>query len=188
MLKLFQSFSGKWSFHRDIVHKAIASHTTSTVSSSINVGGGGGSCPASNGGNFGFGEQHMTVTGTAIFIPQDDDQSPQSPQLINTYKYNEEGILKQSDGNSFNVTQRYIYRYNKDDDKICVLFDEKPERLLHSLDFINSSLAMGHHLCGSDHYDATYQFISPREFKLTYSVVGPRKNYKISTIFIKVSI
>eukprot|EP01133_Synstelium_polycarpum_P011567 gene11567-13500_t len=103
----------------------------------------------------------MSVDGTACFEPMAGSSG-------NVFQYTEEGVLEKTDGSRCSVTQRYVYKYQ--DDKINVYFDgHPPDRLLHSLDFINTSLATGHHLCINDTYDATYEFLSPEAFKLTYS-------------------
>ncbi|KAK5579355.1 hypothetical protein RB653_009037 [Dictyostelium firmibasis] len=164
MLKVFQSFAGKWSFNRNIVHKSIVDTSQQFTFSSFDR----------NNNNNNNNNNTSIVTGTASFNQLEDEFS---------YQYQEEGILKQPDNTEFNVSQRYIYRFK--DDIITVYFDEKPERLFHTLNFDNSSLAKGHHLCGKDTYDSIYQFVSPKEFKLIYSVLGPKKNYKITTTFIK---
>ncbi|KAN0024134.1 hypothetical protein ACTFIV_008532 [Dictyostelium citrinum] len=164
MLKVFQSFAGKWSFNRNIVHKSVIDVSQQFTFSTVDK---------NNDNN--INNNISIVTGTASFEQLDNEFS---------YRYQEEGILKQPDNTTFNISQRYIYRLK--DDMISVYFDERPERLFHTLNFDNSSLAKGHHLCGNDTYDAVYQLISPKEFKLTYSVLGPKKNYKITTTFSKI--
>ncbi|KAM9995431.1 hypothetical protein ACTFIY_001629 [Dictyostelium cf. discoideum] len=160
MLKVFQSFAGKWSFNRNIVHKSVIDVSQQFTFSTVD--------------NKNNNDNISIVSGTASFKQLDDEFS---------YQYQEEGILKQPDNTTFNISQRYIYRLK--DDIISVYFDENPERLFQTLDFNNSSLAKGHHLCGKDTYDAIYQLISPKEFNLVYSVLGPKKNYKITTTFFK---
>ncbi|KAN0038644.1 hypothetical protein ACTA71_000828 [Dictyostelium dimigraforme] len=162
MLKVFQSFAGKWSFNRNIIHKSVIDVSQQFTFSTIDR-------------NHNNKDNISIVSGTASFNQLDDEFS---------YQYQEEGLLKQPDNTTFNVSQRYIYRFR--DDMITVYFDEKPERLFHTLNFDNSSSATGHHLCGKDTYDAVYQLISPKEFRLIYSVLGPKKNYKITTTFSKI--
>ncbi|EFA80591.1 hypothetical protein PPL_06530 [Heterostelium album PN500] len=113
-----------------------------------------------------------STTSTTI----DDDK------IVQPLRYEEKGLLFKEDGTSCPVTQRYIYCYEHE--KIKVYFDgNPPTRLLHSLDFVNSALATGHHWCPPDNYDATYEFVSSSEFKLTYCVQGPKKNYRMITTF-----
>ncbi|EGC32267.1 hypothetical protein DICPUDRAFT_38642 [Dictyostelium purpureum] len=177
MFKIFQSLSGKWSFHRNIIHKLTTPSNASPFSNLSFL----------NNNNNNLEQPPIIVTGLSNFELKKDEE--------NTYQYSEEGIMKNPDGTEFNISQKYIYKYK--DEIISVFFDEKPERLLHTLNFDQNSssgsissnnTAKGHHLCGCDTYDAVYQFISPREFKLVYSVEGPKKNYKIITTFSKLSL
>ncbi|GAM29118.1 hypothetical protein SAMD00019534_122940, partial [Acytostelium subglobosum LB1] len=184
MLKLFQSFIGKWSFHRDIAHFApglgAASMPSAAAGASCTLGNPRSSTSSSSiptTSTNPFGVERMTVDGQASFTTmtsQDD---------ANSLQYEESGILISNDNAGTPVNQRYIYRYQ--DDRIHVYFDAVPNdgRLLHSLDFINSNLATGHHWCPPDTYDATYEFVNPHEFHLTYCVQGPKKNYKMTTVF-----
>ncbi|MCZ6884069.1 MAG: DUF6314 family protein [Rickettsia endosymbiont of Ixodes ricinus] len=43
--------------------------------------------------------------------------------------------------------------------------------------------AVGSHLCDSDQYNATYIFLNPDSFTLSYQVLGPQKDYNINTVF-----
>lgn len=50
--------------------------------------------------------------------------------------------------------------------------------------FLNNTVkAIGNHLCGNDRYNATYIFLNPDLFTLDYQVLGPQKDYNISTVF-----
>ncbi|KAM9970246.1 hypothetical protein ACTFIR_002094 [Dictyostelium discoideum] len=167
MLKVYQSFAGKWSFNRNIIHQSVIDVSQQFTFSTVDK---------NNNNNNNNSNDISIVSGIASFKQLDNDQF--------SYQYQEDGILKQPDNTTFNISQRYIYRLK--DDIISVYFDEKPERLFQTLDFNNSSLAKGHHLCGDDTYDAIYQLVSPKEFNLIYSVLGPKKNYKITTTFLKI--
>ncbi|WP_341791410.1 DUF6314 family protein [Rickettsia endosymbiont of Gonocerus acuteangulatus] len=46
--------------------------------------------------------------------------------------------------------------------------------------------AVGRHLCGKDHYNATYIFLNPDSFILNYQVLGPEKNYNINSSFTRI--
>lgn len=49
-----------------------------------------------------------------------------------------------------------------------------------------SITAIGRHLCGKDHYNATYIFLDPNSFTLNYHILGPEKNYNINSRFTKI--
>ncbi|EFA80556.1 hypothetical protein PPL_06495 [Heterostelium album PN500] len=213
MLKLFQSFIGRWSFHRDISHFAQTNQTfvnpflssTTVTPTSCNISSQFQNSGSSSSNNLLMNnsllEEKMTVDGFATFTQDSvDSQSSSSKttttttpssttsttidddKIVQPLRYEEKGLLFKEDGTSCPVTQRYIYCYEHE--KINVYFDgNPPTRLLHSLDFVNSALATGHHWCPPDNYDATYEFVSSSEFKLTYCVQGPKKNYRMITTF-----
>lgn len=113
------------------------------------------------------------IVGTATF--------KKSATENNLLHYREEGELKGANGESFQVYREYLYRYQND--RISVFFAEKNERLLHTLEFQDTTIAAARHLCSCDVYDATYEFTSLDEFKLAYRVIGPNKNYSMITVF-----
>ncbi|EGG14666.1 hypothetical protein DFA_10924 [Cavenderia fasciculata] len=183
MQRIFKEFIGRWNINRKIIHKLVADNPNNTNTQSCLL-----SAPTTTTtppNLKSFGEQKMTVTGSATFVPLDNDS--------NTLRYTEEGVLEQEDtGARYPVNQKYIYRYDEQADRISVYFDETPERLLHTLIIDqpqpqpNTLFATGHHPCGDDTYNATYQFEMPQHrFTLTYNVSGPNKNYQMSTIFTK---
>jgi len=121
----------------------------------------------------GFG----TVQGTAIFRKLTE---------ANTLAYREEGILTALNGQINKVYREYIYRY--DNGQISVYFEDK--RPFHTLQFTQNDFplsASAGHLCKCDMYDGVYTFFSEKNFKLYYSVKGPKKDYTITTEFSKVS-
>ncbi|KYR01254.1 hypothetical protein DLAC_02374 [Tieghemostelium lacteum] len=154
MLRAFRSFSGRWNFTREILHKN--------------------------------NNERFSVNGIAKFQQLNVGDE-------NTLQYQEEGVMKQlSNSQTFNITQRYIYQYDEPKDQITVYFDENPKRLFHHLttttsvgEISNCQAVRGYHLCELDHYNATYQFLSDREFQIIYSVQGPKKDYEIKTLFTK---
>jgi cation diffusion facilitator CzcD-associated flavoprotein CzcO len=135
-------------------------------------------------------------TGTASFVP-----SPRKPL---EYVYSEEGQLLTESGLRLEARRSYKYCYNEDEDRIDVYFnDSRDSGFFHSLRFVHpndpeaSSLstqtlfpgevvgkgwrAIGDHLCVNDFYDAVYIFpfagIQLREFRITFKVKGPQKDY-----------
>jgi hypothetical protein len=116
-----------------------------------------------------------SVEGVAHF-----KKDPSYPDIL---FYREEGVFTFSDGNQYAISQEYEYRYSKE--KISVYFVRDRDRLLHYLEFTEPNKASGMHLCGCDIYFATYEFKLPSEFELMYDVQGPKKNYRIQTVFEK---
>lgn len=126
----------------------------------------------------GFG----SVTGTANFQPIETEKE--------ALFYKEEGVLIMDNGTEINIHREYVYRYK--DDKITAYFfeNEKTDRLFHTLSFENSENkaqleASASHLCVNDTYKAKYNFFNEKQFKLTYNVKGPQKNYIAETYFDK---
>jgi hypothetical protein len=110
----------------------------------------------------------------------------------NALHYCEEGVFTTVSGESLNTNREYVYRY--EDDEISTYFvdknaaDDKPktDRLFHTLIFSASSTtvkATAEHLCERDKYVAIYDFYNDDEFKITYQVKGPAKDYVSNTIF-----
>lgn len=108
--------------------------------------------------------------------------------------YQEQGKVIFENKQAFSSYREYAYVY--DQGAIAVHFwDQKykqPSRLLHTLQFHSSKLgsqalvATGTHGCADDLYHAHYLFINPQQFRLTYQVQGPRKDYVLTSHFRKV--
>lgn len=80
------------------------------------------------------------------------------------------------------------YKYIFENNGITKYFTDENNRLFYRLDFINKEniKIMGSHLCGNDQYNATYIFLNPDSFSLTYEVLGPKKNFNINTVFTRI--
>ncbi|HJD56041.1 MAG TPA: DUF6314 family protein [Rickettsia endosymbiont of Pyrocoelia pectoralis] len=78
------------------------------------------------------------------------------------------------------------YKYIFENNNIIKYFTDKESSLFYKLDFVSNTKAIGSHLCGQDQYNATYIFVNPDSFSLTYEVLGPQKNFNISTIFTRI--
>jgi len=121
--------------------------------------------------------QPMTGAGKAIFDKYKDP---------NSLLYKEELILNLP-SESINASKEYIFRLIDND--VSVFFHETPERFFYTLKFapkIPSSdkvfdQAGGEHLCGNDNYTASYNFFDNDNFELIYKVVGPKKDYIMTT-------
>ncbi|KAK6357942.1 hypothetical protein TWF730_007298 [Orbilia blumenaviensis] len=118
------------------------------------------------------------------------------------YLYIENGeFIDETKRLRFNATRRYIWRYNEAKDKLSVWFnrideDRTADYLFHEIDFILPNegedrvggwKATGSHLCIEDVYNVQYEFsfdsVNLREWKLGYSVNGPKKNYRLDATY-----
>jgi len=111
--------------------------------------------------------------------------------------YKEQGKLILSSQIPLDITQKYIYSYDKSKDLLTVYFvDENNKRtsLFHTIHFQprqSSQIgwtANGEHLCNQDYYSVYYLFvfngINLSRFEITYTVKGPMKDYVSKTIFL----
>ena len=99
----------------------------------------------------------------------------------------------------FRATRRYVWRYDEAKDVLSVWFartddNTRADYLFHNLEFLipneeNNVAAKGwqaeaSHLCIEDLYDVHYDFnfkaVNLKDWKLAYSVKGPKKDYTIS--------
>jgi hypothetical protein len=110
--------------------------------------------------------------------------------------YKEQGKLILPSQTPLDITQKYLYVYDTVEDLLTVYFvDEKNQRtsLFHTIHFQPKEasplewIANGEHLCGQDHYSASYLFAfngsDLARFEITYQVKGPAKDYVSKTIF-----
>jgi hypothetical protein len=108
------------------------------------------------------------------------------------YYYKEEGVLYLLTGTQCRVYKEYTYSYKKGE--ISVHFWDNRRRqqgaLMHTLSFPDAQKkgcwplqAHGTHQCNQDTYKAYYMFTDNSNFRLSYNVWGPHKNYIIKTNF-----
>lgn len=97
--------------------------------------------------------------------------------------YREEGDVLPDIGQQTKFYQDYKFRLGENG--IAVVFTDG--RPFHDLAFDPADpwTATGHHLCGHDRYDAVYRFEEkdPDRFRLSWTVRGPRKDYRLDTTF-----
>lgn len=103
----------------------------------------------------------------------------------NCIMYEEKMMIKTSKNISYQANQTYFYIYDELSDSITKKF--KDDQLFYELNFINNTEATGYHKCLNDHYKALYNFISHNEFKLSYKVTGPGKDFVISSFHNKIT-
>src|SRR5258708_3648946 len=133
---------------------------------------------------------------------------PDAEDSKTEYAYLEQGKLSTDGGMSFDAQRRYRYNYSEEDDRIDAYFDDSVDKgFFHSLRFLATGeeareggmwapwvgearegwCAMGEHLCAPDTYVAAYWFhfsgIHLSEWRVTYKVKGPNKDYVSYTTF-----
>lgn len=116
---------------------------------------------------------HVEISGTASFSLHND-----------VLLYHEKANLKNLTQYETYGYRRYRYIYDQNAQKLFKYFDDG--KLFYELHFENGS-ASGHHLCNDDTYSAKYQFLSDKNFSLSYEVQGPKKDYRILTEYVLLS-
>lgn len=122
-------------------------------------------------------DPHGSFEGSAMFTQIDD----------NTLQYEEQGVLQLKEGYTLDdVTKRYLYKF--EDEVLVIYFDDGPDKgkLFHRLEFDEQGLALATHDCPPDVYQAKMHLKSSDAFEIIYDVKGPRKNYKITSLYKKV--
>ena len=124
----------------------------------------------------GFGE----ITGQATFQVNDqhDDYLDFQEAMVLPSAQN-----KEQKPNAFRT-----YEYRMTSEGFDIYFSDGATKgdLFLSFAFTQASILTSHHLCIKDHYDATFAFLSDDEFELSFSVVGPKKDYSIRTRFTRI--
>ena len=92
--------------------------------------------------------------------------------------YSETGIMTFANGQSFQSERRYLWI--EDGTLVRVCFDDG--RAFHDFDPEQGGAAT-EHLCGDDMYRGGYDFSDWPRWSLTWSVSGPRKNYRSHSVF-----
>lgn len=100
----------------------------------------------------------------------------------NSLYYKENGKLYTNTCSHLNFSREYIYCLTEG--KVCIFFGEENKAcdLFLSLNIINDR-ASGQHICNSDTYSAVFKFQLPNRFSITYKIIGPTKNYSLTTIY-----
>ncbi|ORY57458.1 uncharacterized protein BCR38DRAFT_413857 [Pseudomassariella vexata] len=141
--------------------------------------------------------------GTAKFLLRegttDGREVPEDGDLGMEYLYIEDGDFTASNGMTFRATRRYVWRYDETRDVLSVWFAKtddnmRADYLFHELEFIVPTendgkgwKAKASHLCIEDLYDVHYDFlfkaVNLKEFRLGYTVKGPKKDYTIAGVY-----
>lgn len=116
--------------------------------------------------------------GEASFLPEAGE--------LPGYHYSEVGELTDGEGKCYPARQNY--RYRRAGEKLQVFKREAAEWILmHELHFrLEGGLVCARHvhLCGEDHYATAYQ-VDPAvgKWEMSYEVNGPKKAYRIRSVF-----
>ncbi|KAK8027264.1 dimethylaniline monooxygenase 4, partial [Apiospora marii] len=173
---VFRSLLGEWQLERDLVSK-LPSHPS---------------------GRFVGTAKFLLRQGTA-----DGRKVPGEDDLGMEYLYIEDGDFTASNGLKFRATRRYVWRYDEARDVLSVWFAKtddnmRADYLFHDIEFIvpdaegEAAQAKGwqakaSHLCIEDLYNVKYDFkfqaVNLKEWKIGYSVNGPKKDYTISGVY-----
>jgi hypothetical protein len=169
---IFRSLLGTWSLERDLTSR-LPTHPSGHFS-----------------GTARFLIRHKTKDGlskTATSTPEHETSLE--------YLYIEDGEFRTDTGFSFNATRRYVWRYDEKTDKISVWFVQpedlkRADYLFHEVQLEQQNdrgqpwKAKAGHLCIDDYYNVIYEFafkaINLKEWKIEYTVNGPKKDYTIS--------
>ncbi|WP_426613364.1 DUF6314 family protein [Bradyrhizobium sp. McL0616] len=123
-------------------------------------------------------EGQATMQGIATFTPLDEG----------SLAYREQGHLKLQNGTELAAEREYIF--SNSNGGFEVLFKENPPRLFHA---ISLSASMGGelsgragHLCNLDDYQSTYTFLADGRIVIRHVVLGPRKDYTMTTTYTRV--
>ncbi|KAK3901020.1 hypothetical protein C8A05DRAFT_35327 [Staphylotrichum tortipilum] len=177
---VFRSLLGEWKLERELVSK-LPSHPS---------------------GHFSGTAKFLLRDGTRDGRESEFDALDDGGDPVSEYLYVEEGDFKAPNGLTFRATRRYVWRYNEKKDKLSVWFvktdnQKRADYLFHQVNFIvpkggGEADGMGweataDHLCIDDFYDVMYRFnfqaVNLRDWRLAYTVKGPKKDYTIDGVY-----
>lgn len=180
---VFRSLLGEWKLERDLISK-LPSHPS---------------------GHFSGTAKFLLRDGTRDGRESEFDALGEDDDRGLEYLYVEEGDFKASNGLTFRATRRYVWRYNEKKDKLSVWFvktddQKRADYLFHEVEFKVPAADDGQggksakgweatagHLCIDDFYDVLYQFcfqaVNLRDWRLAYTVKGPKKDYTIDGVY-----
>jgi len=103
---------------------------------------------------------------------------------VNFLHYFEEGKVIYPNG--FETTSYQNYYFELKGNAFSVFFDESKMRLFHHIELKQNGheyFGAASHLCINDLYDSSYNFIHEDNWSLHHKVQGPRKDYKLVTLY-----
>lgn len=139
------------------------------------------------------GTEYIRANGFAAFSPMESD----SELLIYSEKVTV-NCATNSKLNGLEARQKYKYRYDNAERTLTKYFFD--DRLFYTMKIDNrydgetaEATASNHvtgcgtHLCIQDLYEADYFFANDKQFRLKYTINGPKKCYEIITMYDKCS-
>lgn len=124
-------------------------------------------------------EGQATMQGIATFTPLDEGR----------LAYREHGSLKLANGITVQAEREYVF--SGGDGGFKVFIREDPPRLFHEVLLSASSGGelSGHarHFCKPDEYQSAYMFMPDGTFVVRHAVSGPRKDYTMTTTYMRLS-
>ena len=112
--------------------------------------------------------ERLTAEGTAVFAQEGDG-------LV----YDEAVEMTLGDGRRLSGTRRYLWR-PRPEGGIAVCFEDG--RLFHRI-ATEGLIQEDRHDCAPDLYVGAYDFTGWPEFRVRWQVSGPRKDYRIVTVY-----
>ena len=115
------------------------------------------------------------MKGVAEFTP--------NPSQTNQLDYIEKLSWPAPNGQPIHAQRAYTYRQTETGLAIDFADGVSSGALFLAFDFARAHELKSHHLCIADHYDGRFVFHSADQFELSFQVVGPHKDYQITTWF-----
>ncbi|SDJ37455.1 hypothetical protein SAMN05216338_104767 [Bradyrhizobium sp. Rc2d] len=118
----------------------------------------------------------MVMAGTAVF----------SAGLDGSLTYLERGRLRLDDRREYDAERKYVYTARPRG--FAVFFAETRQGLFHEVELKASNAGLSGravHLCAADFYESTYEFLTDGRMIVRHNVLGPKKNYCLTTFFVK---
>lgn len=83
------------------------------------------------------------------------------------------------------IQAQRCYTYRRTVTGLCIDFADgvSAGQLFLAFEFERAHELASHHLCIADHYDGRFVFYSADRFELSFQVIGPHKDYRITTLF-----
>lgn len=113
-----------------------------------------------------------------------DGMASFTPAADGALAYEERGLLRLADRQTFRAFRRYLFR-----PRLCgfaVFFADEPAKLFHAIALRSEGgtfVGEGEHPCRHDIYRSRYEFQPDGCFTLTHVVKGPRYDYTMVTVY-----
>lgn len=115
------------------------------------------------------------MEGTAVFTPRPDGW----------LHYREDGTMRLPSGQTFEAYRSYFYAPLAGG--FAVYFDETPPetppRLFHEIRLGDDLTGQAPHQCAADLYESEYRFQPDGSFTVVHAVSGPKKGYRMETVY-----